>query len=356
LYIKQTSDYIFVIILYVDDLIILSSDVTKLKWLKSQLEKEFKMSDLGELNYYLGVQFQKNRKTHTITMSQTTYIEEVLRRFNMKDCKPVVTPSDANSKLLKLSDEKFGNVQMEMEGMLYKAAVGSLMYAMVGTHPDFAFAVSTVSQFMAKAGPSHWMAMKRILRYLKGGLELKLSLGGNDISLVGFCDADWAGDTNDRRSTTGYVFLVGRGSISWKCKKQSTIALSTTQAEYMATTQCTKEAIWLRQLLADVGYVQEEATSIMCDNQGCIQLAKNPMNHSRTKHIDIQHHFIKEKLETEEICLSYCPTEHMIADLLTKTLANDRHHSLSRAIGLEVFDNPQSGNVEGKILNEERKP
>jgi hypothetical protein len=159
---------------------------------------------------------------------------------------------------------------------------------------------------MAKAGPSHWMAVKRILRYLKGSLELKLSLGGNDISMVGFCDADWAGDTNDRQSTTGYVFFVGRGAISWKCKKQPTIALSTTEAEYMATSQYTKEAIWLRQLLVDVGYVQEGATSIMCDNQGCIQLAMNPMHHSRTKHIDIQHHFIRKKLETEDICLSYC--------------------------------------------------
>ena len=115
----------------------------------------------------------------------------------MKDYKPVTTPSDANSKLLKLSDEEFGNVQMEMEGMPYKAAVGSLMYAMVATRPDLTFTVSTVSQFMAKAGPSHWMAVKRILRYLKGSLEFKFSLGGNDISLVGFCDADWADDTND---------------------------------------------------------------------------------------------------------------------------------------------------------------
>jgi hypothetical protein len=210
LYIKQTGDYILVTILYVDDLIILSSDVTKLKWLKSQFEKDFEMSDLGELNYCLGVQFQRDRKTLTITMSQTSYIEEMFRCFNMEDCKPVTTPSDANFKLLKLSDEEFGNVQKEMEGVPYKTAVGSFMYVMVGTRPNLAFAVSTVSQFMAKAGPSHWMAVKRILRYLKVSLKLKLSFGGNDISLVGFCDADWMGDTNDRRSTTGYVFIVGR--------------------------------------------------------------------------------------------------------------------------------------------------
>ncbi|OAE20919.1 hypothetical protein AXG93_3256s1660 [Marchantia polymorpha subsp. ruderalis] len=182
-----------------------------------------------------GVQFQRDRKTHTITMSQTSYIEEVLRRFNMEDCKPVATSSDANSKLLKLSDEEFGNVQMEMEGVPYKAAVRSFMYVMVGTRLNLAFAVSTVSQFMAKASPSHWMVVKRILRYLKGSLDFKLFLGGNDISLVGFCDAVWAGNTNDRRSTIGYVFLVGRGAILWKCKKQPTIALSTSEAEYMAT-------------------------------------------------------------------------------------------------------------------------
>ncbi len=351
LYIKQTGEYLLATILYVDDLIILASNVTQLKWLKSELEKEFEMSDLGELHYCLGVEFERNRAARTITMSQRNYIEEVLKRFNMEDCKPVGTPFDANSKLLKFSDEEFGNVQIEMEGVPYKAAVGSLMYAMVGTRPDLAFAVSTVSQFMAKAGPPHWMAVKRIMRYLKGTLDLKLSLGGNDIALRGFCDADWAGDTNDRRSTTGYVFLVGDGVISWKCKKQPTIALSTTEAEYMATSHCTKEAIWLRQLLADVGYVQEGATSIMCDNQGCIALAKNPTHHSRTKHIDIQHHFIREKLETGEICLNYCPTEDMMADVLTKALAKDRHQALTRAMGLQVFDYSQSGSVEGRALD-----
>jgi hypothetical protein len=136
------------------------------------------------------------------------------------------------------------------------------------------------------------MAVKRIMRYLKGTLDLKLCLAGKDVSLRGYCDADWGGDANERRSTTGYVFFVGVGAISWNCKRQPTIALSTTEAEYMATSQCTKEAIWLRKLMADVGLVQVGATTIMCDNQGCISLAKNPTHHSRTKHIDIQHHFI----------------------------------------------------------------
>ncbi len=144
----------------------------------------------------------------------------------------------------------------------------------------------------------------------------------------------------------GYVFFVGVGAVSWNCKRQPTIAFSTTEAEYMATSQCTKEAIWLRKLMADVGLVQDGATTIMCDNQGCIALAKNPTHHSRTKHIDIQHHFIQEKLESGEIGLKYCPTQDMVADVLTKALAKERHQNLTRSMGLGVLDYLQSGSVE----------
>ncbi len=178
---------------------------------------------------------QQDRANRTITMSQSKYIEEVLKCFNMEECKPIGIPLDVNSKLLKLTEEEFQGIQEEMQGIPYKAAVGSLMYAMVGTRPDLAFPVSMVSQFMSGAGPSHWMAVKRIMGYLKGTLDLKLCLGGKDVSLKGYCDADWGGDANERRSTTGYVFFVGVGAISWNCKRQPTIALSTTEAEYMAT-------------------------------------------------------------------------------------------------------------------------
>lgn len=345
LYIKQTGEYLLIVLIYVDDLIILASHLTKLAWLKAKLKAEFEMSDLGELKYCLGVEFERDRKARTITMSQKKYIEEVLKRFNMEECKPISTPLDVNVKLLKLSEEEFEELQGEMEGVPYKAGVGSLMYAMVGTRADLAFPVSMVSQFMSKAGPAHWSAVKRIMRYLQGTLDYKLCLGGKDVALRGYCDADWAGDASERRSTTGYVFFVGVGAISWNCKRQPTIALSTTEAEYMATSQCTKEAIWLRKLLADVGLVQEGATTIMCDNQGCIALAKNPTHHSRTKHIDVQHHFIREKLEGNEISLKYCPTEDMVADVLTKALAKDRHQRLAKAMGLRDGNYSQSGSV-----------
>ena len=223
----------------------------------------------------------------------------------------------------------------EMQGVPYKEAVGSLMYAMVVTRADIAFAVTQVSQFMSKPSLMHCAAVKRILRYLKGTLDVKLCLGGMDLTMKGYCDADWGGDVNSRRSTMGYVFFLGEGAISWSSKRQPTIALSTLEAKYMAISQSAKEAIWLRQLMADVGCVQERATMIMCDNQGFIALAKH---HSRTKHIDVQHHFICEKVEEEVIELRYCPTQEMVADVLTKGLAIDKHGALKRAMRLEVFD------------------
>ena len=163
------------------------------------------------------------------------------------------------------------------------------------------------------------------------------------LALRGYCDADWAGDANERRSTTGYVFFVG--AISWNCRRQPTIALSTIETEYMATSQSTREAIWLRKLLRDVGFVQQDATTIMCDDQGCIALAKNPTHHSRTKHINMQHHFICEKLEGDQISLEYCRTEGMVADMLTKALAKDRHQRLAKEMGLREGNYSQSGSV-----------
>ena len=142
------------------------------------------------------------------------------------------------------------------------------------------------------------------------------------------------------------MFFVGDGAISWNCKRQPTIAVSTTEAEYMATSHCLKEALWLRQLLEDVGFVQRGATRIMCDNQGCIALAKDPKHHSRTKHIDVQHHFIREKLENREVSLLYCPTEDMVADVLTKGLARVRHEKLTKEMGLQGGNYSQSGSVE----------
>ena len=345
LYFAQVGAHVMLVLVYVDDLIILSSNVETMGALKAKLEAEYEMTDLGELHYCLGVEFARDGRAKSITMSQAKYVEEVLKRFGMEDCKPIATPLDTKVKLEKLSMEEYDADASRMASVPYKSAVGSLMYAMVATRADLAFAISTVSQHMARPGWSHWMAVKRIMRYLKGTSHMRLQLGGGHIRLMGYCDADWAGDANDRKSTTGYAFSLGEGMVSWSSKKQPTVALSTTEAEYMAASHCTREAIWLRQLLEDVGCKDVEGTLIWCDNQGAIALAKNPVHHARTKHIEVQHHFVREKVDNATITLEYCPTEDMLADVMTKALARDRHERLTRAIGIGDFGQSQSGSV-----------
>lgn len=179
------------------------------------------------------------------------------------------------------------------------------MYAMLGTRVDTAFSVSMLSRHLANPGPAHIKAAKRIMRYLKGTSRMELAFRGNLRPLVGYTDADWAGDTATRRSTYGFLFNIGSGAISWSSKRQPTVSLSTCEAEYVAQTQATKEAIWLRSLLHDKE--EPSATINFGDNQGAIALAKNPQFHARTKHIAIQHHFVREQQAIGTVDLNYVP-------------------------------------------------
>ena len=181
-----------IVIIYVDDLVILSSDVEMIIELKVSLERKFEMSDLGELHFFLGVHFREGWRSRTITIHQRSYIESILERFGMVDCKPIATPLNAKTSLPKLSDEEHEEHLHEMKDVSYQEAVGSLMYAMVVTRPDLAFAVSVVSRYMSNPCPMHWMAVKRIMRYLKGTLDMKLRIGGEHINVKVYSDVDWA--------------------------------------------------------------------------------------------------------------------------------------------------------------------
>jgi len=181
-------------------------------------------------------------------------------------------------------------------------------------------ATSFVSRYVSNPGLEHWTAVKRILRYLKGTEDLGLVLGGStSVSLHGYSDADWGGDRDTRKSTTGYVFFIGNGCVSWQTKKQPTTALSTTEAEYLSLSTASQEMLWLRQLLEELGYSQK-TTTIQQDNTGCIQLSENNKHHQRTKHIDIRHHFIKDLVLNDVLKLVFCNSENMVADLFTKSL------------------------------------
>ncbi len=217
--------------------------------------------------------------------------------------------------------------------------VGSLLYAAMATRPDIAHAVGVVSKFNSRPTEAHLTSVKRILRYLRGTINLALKyhkLPKRPESLIGYSDADWAGDLDDRHSTTGNVFLMAGGAISWLSKKQASVALSTSEAEYVALSLATQEAIWLRRLLTEIG-VPSGPVMVMEDNQGAIAIARNPIAHSRTKHIDIRYHYIREALQDDVISLQYCPTNEMIADLLTKPLSKPQFERLRLGLGMNML-------------------
>lgn len=251
------------------------------------------------------------------------------------DCRAIPTPMDAGAKLEPTPAEYHAS---DADRSWYARSIGLLMYLMMGTRPDIAFAVSALSRYMANPTTAHINAARRVFRYLQGTRDFVLTYRGDMKSLVGYTDADWAGDLATRRSTSGYIFNLGSGAISWSSKRQPTVALSSCEAEYMGETQATKEAIWLRRLLGELmGRPEPAATVIFGDNQGAIALARNPQFHSRTKHIDIQHHFVREAQENGEVNMQYTPTEEQIADGMTKALPKEAFVKFRTALGVVNF-------------------
>lgn len=322
-FIFVTDEGTLIIIIYVDDLIIAGSCQRLIDEFKAAISARFNMKDLGPLVWMLGMQIVRDRLKRTIVISQTAYIDRVVEKFGMSDCKPVATP--AEGVLSRETCDGEGSPDGE-----YMSLVGSLLYAAMVTRPDIAYAVQALGRHLQASGPEHWMAAKRVLRYLKGTRDMGIVYGLTDDSLElhGYCDADWGGDRDTRRSTTAYVFMLAGGAVSWGSKLQPTVALSSAEAEYMAACSAVQEAVYMRRLLSGLGYQGDVPTIIYEDNQGCIALSENPVLHKRTKHIDIRYHFTREKVESGEVVLEYIPTEHQLADLLTKALLRHRVTSL----------------------------
>ena len=279
LYIFEENDRYMLIAVYVDDLTLTGDHEEKIAQTKEALCTEFEMTDLGLMHFCLGIEvWQESDK---IFISQKKYAGELLKAFGMSECKAVSTPFEVN---LKLSREDTSTL---VDGELYRRLVGGLIY-LCNTRPDICEATGVLSRFCNKPRESHWHAGKRVLRYITGTLDYGITYTrGGDITLVGFCDSDWAGDIDGRRSVTGYCFSLGSGVISWISKKQPTVALSSTEAEYKAACFASCEALWLRRLLGDMGAVQEQPTVLLCDNQSCMAIARNPVFHARTKHIEV---------------------------------------------------------------------
>lgn len=325
-YFKRNGSKIVIIGLYVDDFLIFFNDNEEVERLKNTLNEEYKIKDLGEANKCLEIRIRRKGKNE-IYLDQEQFIDEILERFNMQESKAVSTPIDVNQKF-----EEFE----EITGKPYQNLIGSLMYLAVLTRPDISHVVSKLSQFNTKYGEAHWKAAKRVLRYLKGTKDYCLAFKKNDDDLIGFSDADWGGESSDRRSYTGFVFTFSGGAVSWESRKQISVALSTVEAEYMAIAESAKEGLHLRRLLKELGDIEGPVT-IYNDNQGAQKLSSNPVNHRKTKHIDIRYHFIRDLVEKKEVNVKYLRTEHMVADFLTKGLNCKKHEFCSNNVGLTIF-------------------
>lgn len=270
-------------------------------------------------------------------MSQQKYVQTILKRFKMSDCKPVSTPLNCSIKLSLNMSPKTEEEKAEVQNLPYQNLVGSLMYLATSTRPDIAHAVSVLSQYNTNYGKQHWIAGKRVLRYLKGTENYALKFKRANESLVGYADADWGSNVDDRRSYTGYAFKLANAVISWDSRKQRTVAMSSTEAEYMSLSDCTKEAIHIRRFLAEI-FGEQQTTTIFNDNQGAGMLSKNPIFHNRTKHMDVRHHFVRQNVIENVIEVKYLPTEEMPADVLTKCLAKPNHEKCINKLGLVNID------------------
>ena len=327
LFIKHsTKGKLAILIVYVDDIILTGDYEDELIKLKTLLAKEFETKDLGSLKYFLGMEVARSRKG--ISVSQWKYVLDLLKETGMLGCKPAETPMDSSTKLGANKDS------VPVDKGKYQRLVGKLIY-LSHTRPDIGFSVSVVSQFMNDPTEEHMEAVNRILRYLKmtpgKGLYFRKNTR-KDIEV--FVDADWAGSITDRRSTSGYCTYVWGNLVTWRSKKQPVVSWSSAEAEFRAMALRICEGIWLERLMRELGILTSEPMKVFCDNQSAINIAKNPVHHNRTKHVEIDRHFIKEKIENGTVSLLYTPTSQQIADILTKALPRKNFEDLSTKLGL----------------------
>jgi hypothetical protein len=315
------------LVVWVDDILIAASGVERATKVKAHLAKKFDVRDLGEASYFLGMELTRDREARTLKLTQRKLTGELIERYGLSSARARSVPLETGEKLTKDGEP------LDTERFPYSELVGSLLYLSVCTRPDIAQAVGALARYMSAPTEAHWRAAVGVVRYLVGTATEGVAFGGSKEELVGFCDADYAGDVDSRRSTTGYVFLMFGGAVSWSSRLQPTVAASTVEAEYMSAGQAVKEALWFRKLARDLG-LDVVTVRIYCDNQGAIRLLKHPIASQRSKHIDVIHHFARERVARKEVEFAYVKTEDMKADILTKPLTPGRFKKCRVEIGV----------------------
>ncbi|KAF8056151.1 Retrovirus-related Pol polyprotein from transposon TNT 1-94 [Scenedesmus sp. PABB004] len=313
-YFIQHDSSFLIMLVYVDDLLIATPRTDLVQRFNARLLAAFEGRCLGPVTCFLGILIERDRARRTLKISQARLISAILEKFELSDAKPRVLPLSPAARLSAADGDALDTAKFN-----YSALIGSIMYLAISKRPDIAYTVGLLSRFMAKPTTAHWEAARSTLRYLSGTADVGITYAGPDQHLVGFTDSDYAACIDTRRSTGGYLFTLAGGAISWLSKRQPTVAASTTEAEYLAAAAAVKEALWLRNLLRELG-LHINTVHIHADNQSAIKLLLNPMSSSRSKQIDVAYHFARERVTRGEVSFSYLPTGEMTADVLTEAL------------------------------------
>src|SRR4051812_21688763 len=312
-YIKENKEGYILLCLYVDDMLIIGSNDKIIKSTKDMLNSKFDMKDMGLADVILGIKI--TRTSDGISLNQSHYVDKILEKFNKGDTYEVRTPIDPNQHLLKNKVENVSQVE-------YSRIIGSLMYLMSCTRPDIAYTVGKLSRYTSNPGSNHWKAITRVLRYLRYARGYGLHYTRYPIVVEGYSDANWISDMKDSKSTSGFVFILGGAAVSWKSSKQTVIARSTMESEFIALDKCVEEAEWLRQFLQDIPNWTKPvpAICIHCDSQSAIGRAQSNMYNGKSRHIRRRHNTIRQLLSTGVITIDYVKSKDNIADPLTKGL------------------------------------
>lgn len=326
-----------IIMIYVDDIFIFSKKLDSITKTVSTIAKKYEIKDLGEIRYVMGVKLNQEQ-LDTVHLTQKPYIESILRKYNMQECKPASTPLEPGTKMSKKDSPTTHEEKTEMSHVPYRELIGSLMYLSQHTRPDIAFATSKLSQYNSNPGRVHWQQAKHVLRYLSKTKDLGIVYrAGGEQRIQVYCDADWAGDEDDRHSYSGIVLRIGENLIHWRATKQSCLSTSTMEAEYIALSSGVKEIVWLNMFLTELNLSDCVAGyQMFCDNRAAIDFSKNRVERNRTRHIDISYHVVREKVEEGLVDLQYVPSSENPADVMTKGLKRVAHNRCIVKMNMDI--------------------
>jgi hypothetical protein len=335
-YIYERKNIKIIVPVYVDDLVLASKSKAAIAQVKEDLKTHFKLRDQGPTSFILGVKLERNRASRSIFLSQPAYIQSIIEQYNLQDAKSVVTPMLDDVKLSAAMSPSTQEEADKMKSTPYREAVGKLLYLAIATRPDIAYAVGVLCRFNENPGPMHWSAVKHVIQYLKGTINLRLTYSptsSNDLFIT-HCDADLGGNPDNSRSTAGFVAQIGGGAVMWSSRLQRHTSLSSTESEYTTASAAGVEVMWLRYLLEEIGYDTSEPSPLFIDNASALLVVKNPEHQSTMKHVHRCWNWIRSQVADGFITVKHVPGEENVADIFTKPLGRTKFEKFRQMLGL----------------------